>query len=258
MRRAKRTKDELLRRRERLDSPMHPSPSGLCCMPGGQMHMKVPIRFLQVIPLESQSSRPSEHSSWSGEGQRQTDNSSRGHSSQGSPQPSPGILLQQHLALVLFNALGTEHFPASNLSILIALMAETLEGAQSVDTLPVPAHLALEGTALIDVCKALPREQQQEARVTPTPISALQEIPPSPRAKVSRKQLPTRNGLPVRISALLAKPGPLGQMALYSKLAGRGHSSQSIPQAEPTEQQHMSTRYLPGSGSPHSSSCHFM
>lgn len=30
------------------------------------MHIKVPIRFLQVIPLESQSSRPSEHSSWSG------------------------------------------------------------------------------------------------------------------------------------------------------------------------------------------------
>lgn len=28
---------------------------------------------------------------------------------------------------------------------------------------------------------APPREQQQEARVTPTPISALQEIPPSPR-----------------------------------------------------------------------------
>lgn len=39
----------------------------------------------------------------------------RGHSSQGSPQPSPGILLQQHLALVVFKALGTEHFPASNL-----------------------------------------------------------------------------------------------------------------------------------------------
>lgn len=40
---------------------------------------------------------------------------SRGHSSQGSPQPSPGIMLQQHLALVVFKALGTEHFPASNL-----------------------------------------------------------------------------------------------------------------------------------------------
>lgn len=47
-------------------SPIHPSPSGLRCMPGGQIHMKVPIRFLQVIPLESQSSSPSEHSSWSG------------------------------------------------------------------------------------------------------------------------------------------------------------------------------------------------
>lgn len=40
--------------------------------------------------------------------------------------------------------------------------------------------------------QAPPREQQQEARVTPTPISALQEIPPSPRARISRKQLPTR------------------------------------------------------------------
>jgi len=74
MRRAKRTEDDLSRRREHLDSPMHPSPSGLRCMPGGQIHMKVPIRFLQVIPLESQSSRPSEHSSWSGEGQWQMDN----------------------------------------------------------------------------------------------------------------------------------------------------------------------------------------
>lgn len=44
-------------------SPVQPSPSGLRCIPGGQIHMKVPIRFLQVIPLESQSSRPSEHSS---------------------------------------------------------------------------------------------------------------------------------------------------------------------------------------------------
>lgn len=36
-----------------------------------------------------------------------------GHSSQGSPHPSPGILLQQHRALVVLNALGTEHFPLS-------------------------------------------------------------------------------------------------------------------------------------------------
>lgn len=36
-----------------------------------------------------------------------------GHSSQGSPQPSPGILLQQHRALVVLKALGTEHFPLS-------------------------------------------------------------------------------------------------------------------------------------------------
>lgn len=40
--------------------------------------------------------------------------------------------------------------------------------------------------------QAPPREQQQEARVTPTPISRLQESPPSPRVLVSRKQLPTR------------------------------------------------------------------
>ena len=46
--------------------PIQPSPSGRRCMPGGQIHMKVPIRFLQVMPLESQSSRPSKHSSWSG------------------------------------------------------------------------------------------------------------------------------------------------------------------------------------------------
>lgn len=40
--------------------------------------------------------------------------------------------------------------------------------------------------------QARPREQQQEALVTPTPISALQEMPPSPRSCVSRKQFPTR------------------------------------------------------------------
>ncbi len=38
---------------------------------------------------------------------------SRGHSSQGSPHPSPGSRLQQHLALVVLNGLGTEHLPAS-------------------------------------------------------------------------------------------------------------------------------------------------
>lgn len=57
----------LLDRLKYFSSPIQPSPSGLRCMPGGQIHMKVPIRFLQVIPLESQSSRPSEHSSWSGQ-----------------------------------------------------------------------------------------------------------------------------------------------------------------------------------------------
>lgn len=32
-------------------------------------------------------------------------------------------------------------------------MAETLEGAELVDALSVPAHLALEGAALVDVCE---------------------------------------------------------------------------------------------------------
>ena len=36
-----------------------------------------------------------------------------GHSSQGSFQPSPGLGLQQHRALVVLKALGTEHVPAS-------------------------------------------------------------------------------------------------------------------------------------------------
>lgn len=35
--------------------------------------------------------------------------------------------------------------------VLVALVAEALEGSQSVDALPVPAHLPLEGAALVDV-----------------------------------------------------------------------------------------------------------
>lgn len=62
------------------DSPVQPSPSGLRCIPGGQMHMKVPIRFLQVMPLESQSSRPSEHSSWSVEGTKKNTKTTHGGS----------------------------------------------------------------------------------------------------------------------------------------------------------------------------------
>lgn len=49
--------------RGRFSSPVQPCPSSLRCIPGGQMHTKEPIMFLQVIPLESQSSRPSAHSS---------------------------------------------------------------------------------------------------------------------------------------------------------------------------------------------------
>lgn len=41
--------------------------------------------------------------------------SSFGQSSQGSPHPSPGILLQQHLAFEVLKAFGTEHFPFSKL-----------------------------------------------------------------------------------------------------------------------------------------------
>lgn len=36
--------------------------------------------------------------------------------------------------------------------VLITLVAETLEGTESVDTLTVPAHLALDGAALVYVC----------------------------------------------------------------------------------------------------------
>lgn len=43
--------------------PTQPSPSGLRAIPGGQMHMKVPIRFLHIMPLDSQSCSPSAHSS---------------------------------------------------------------------------------------------------------------------------------------------------------------------------------------------------
>lgn len=49
--------------RRRLDSPVQPRPSSLRCIPGGQMHTKEPIMFLQVIPLASQSFSPSAHSS---------------------------------------------------------------------------------------------------------------------------------------------------------------------------------------------------
>lgn len=45
--------------------PMQPSPLGCRVYPGEQMHMYVPIRFLQVMPLLAQSSIPSSHSFWS-------------------------------------------------------------------------------------------------------------------------------------------------------------------------------------------------
>ena len=40
--------------------------------------------------------------------------------------------------------------------------------------------------------QAIPREQQQEERLTPTPISVLQDRLPSPRGPNFRQQLPTR------------------------------------------------------------------
>lgn len=40
--------------------------------------------------------------------------------------------------------------------------------------------------------QALPREQQHEERLTPTPTSTLHASPPRPRGTTSRKQLPTR------------------------------------------------------------------
>ena len=51
---------------QRAISPMQPSPLGFRMYPGEQMHMNVPMRFLQVMPLLAQSSRPSSHSFWSG------------------------------------------------------------------------------------------------------------------------------------------------------------------------------------------------
>ena len=38
-------------------------------------------------------------------------------------------------------------------SVFIALVADALEGAESVDALSIPAHLALQSGALIDVCR---------------------------------------------------------------------------------------------------------
>ncbi len=51
-------------------SPTQLSLLGCLVYPGAQMHMYVPIRFLQVIPLDAQSSRPSSHSFWSDEHKR--------------------------------------------------------------------------------------------------------------------------------------------------------------------------------------------
>lgn len=57
---------------------MQPSPLGWRVYPGEQMHMYVPIRFLQVIPLLAQSSIPSSHSFWSGD--QKSKNESKNHS----------------------------------------------------------------------------------------------------------------------------------------------------------------------------------
>lgn len=56
-----------------------------------------------------------------------------------------------YFSCIINNSLTDTVFPIW--SILITLMAETLEGTKSIDTLSIPAHLALEGTALIYVCK---------------------------------------------------------------------------------------------------------
>lgn len=53
-------------------------------------------------------------------------------------------------------------------SVLVTIVAEALEGAQSVDTLSVPAHLALEGAALIDVCKVNPENVSVPSRLGPS------------------------------------------------------------------------------------------
>lgn len=49
--------------------------------------------------------------------------------------------------------------------ILITLMAETLEWTKFVDTLSIPAHLALEGTALIYVCMNMKNERIRTLKI---------------------------------------------------------------------------------------------
>lgn len=50
---------------------------------------------------------------------------------------------------------------------LVALVAEALEGAQPVDALAVPAHLALESAALVHVCKGNPDSVSSLSRLAP-------------------------------------------------------------------------------------------
>lgn len=63
--------------------------------------------------------------------------SSLGHSSQGSPQPSPGILLQQHFAFVVLKALGTEHFPFSK---FVKQKLWRVSVQESRSTVPLTGH----------------------------------------------------------------------------------------------------------------------
>lgn len=51
--------------------------------------------------------------------------------------------------------------------VLVTLVAEALEGAQAVDALPVPAHLPLEGAALVHVCKGSPDSVSGPSRPGP-------------------------------------------------------------------------------------------
>lgn len=79
--------------------------------------------------------------------------------------------------------------------VLVALVAEALEGAQSVDALAVPAHLALQSAALVDVC-----EVNQAANVSTFPT----------RPESSRRRAPL---LPMQsLLCVSSKPGKQRQL----------------------------------------------
>lgn len=62
--------------------------------------------------------------------------------------------------------------------VLVALVAEALEGAQSVDALAVPAHLALQGAALVNVCEGQTPSATSPASPRPAPPPGAAPVSP--------------------------------------------------------------------------------